>query len=39
MLVGLLIMAQELFSESIVGVPYEPDEETGRGCMDEERSA
>jgi hypothetical protein len=31
-------MAQELFSESMFGVPQEPDEETGRGYRDEERS-
>jgi hypothetical protein len=38
LLVGILAMAQELFSESMFGVPQEPDEETGRGHRDEERS-
>ncbi len=37
-LVGFLAMAQELYSESIFGVPHEPDEEAGRAYMDEERS-
>ena len=32
------LMAQEIFSESIFGVPQEPGAETGRGYMDEERS-
>ena len=39
LLAGLLLMAQEIFSESIFGVPHEPGAETGRGYMDEERSA
>jgi hypothetical protein len=38
LLVGFLAMARELLSESIFGVPHEPDEETGRARMDEERS-
>jgi hypothetical protein len=38
LLVGLLLIAQEIFSESIFGVPHEPGAETGRRCMDEERS-
>jgi hypothetical protein len=38
LLVGFLAMAQELFSKSMFGVPQEPDEETGRAYMDEERS-
>lgn len=38
LLVGLLATAQELFSESIFGVPHEPGAETGRGNMEEERS-
>jgi hypothetical protein len=37
-LVGLLLIAQEIFSESIFGVPPEPGAETGGGYMDEERS-
>ena len=36
-LIGLMVTAQELFSESIFGVPQEPGEETGRGHMDEGR--
>jgi hypothetical protein len=38
LLVGLLLIAQEIFSESIFGAPHEPGAETGRGYMDEERS-
>jgi hypothetical protein len=38
LLVGFLGMAQELFSNSIFGVPDEADEETGPTDMDEERS-
>jgi hypothetical protein len=38
LLVGFLVMAQELFSESVFGVPHEPDEEAARAYMDEERS-
>ena len=38
LLIGFLTVAQELLSESIFGVPQEPGEETGRGCLDEERS-
>jgi hypothetical protein len=35
LLVGLLLIAQEIFSESIFGVPHEPGAETGRGYTDE----
>jgi hypothetical protein len=35
LLVGFLVMAQELFSESVFGVPHDPGEETERGCMGE----
>jgi hypothetical protein len=38
LLVGLLLIAHEIFSESIFGVPHDPGAETGRGYMDEERS-
>jgi hypothetical protein len=38
LLIGLLLIAQEIFSESIFGVPHEPGAETGRGYMDEEPS-
>ena len=38
LLVGLLLIAHEIFSESIFGVPDEPGAETGRGHTDEERS-
>lgn len=38
LLVGFLIMVQELYSESIFGVPHEPDDEAERAYMDEERS-
>ncbi len=38
LLAGLLVVAQELFSESIFGVPHQPGAETGLGYMDEERS-
>ena len=38
LLVGLLLIAHEIFSESIFGVPPEPGAETGLGYMDEERS-
>jgi len=38
LLIGFLTAAQELLSESIFGVPQEADEETGRRCLDEERS-
>jgi hypothetical protein len=31
LLVGLLLIAQEIFSESIFGVPHEPGAETGHG--------
>jgi hypothetical protein len=34
LIVGFLVMAQELFSESVFGAPHEPGEETGRGYMD-----
>jgi hypothetical protein len=37
-LVGLLLIAHEIFSESIFGVPHEAGAETGHGYMDEERS-
>jgi hypothetical protein len=36
--IGFLATAQELFSQSIFGVPHERGGETGRGYMDEERS-
>jgi hypothetical protein len=36
--IGLLITAQELFSESIFGAPDESGEETRRRYADEERS-
>jgi hypothetical protein len=35
LLVGFLVMAQELFSESAFAVPHEPGEEAGCGYMDE----
>lgn len=38
LLVGLLLIAHEIFSENIFGVPHEADAETGRGYVDEERS-
>lgn len=38
LLVGFLIMAQELYSEGIFGLPHEPDDEAERAYMDEERS-
>jgi hypothetical protein len=38
LLVGLLLVAQEIFSESIFGVPHERGADTGRGHMDEDRS-
>ena len=38
LLAGLLVTAQELFSESIFGAPHEPGAQTGPGYMDEERS-
>jgi len=38
LLAGFLVTAQELFSESIFGVPHEPGVETEPGYMDEERS-
>jgi hypothetical protein len=38
LLVGFLLIAQEIFSESIFGVPHEAGAETGHGYMDEERS-
>jgi hypothetical protein len=39
LLVGLLLIAKEIFSESIFGVPHEPGAEAGRGYMDEKPSA
>jgi hypothetical protein len=41
LLVGFLVMARELFSESIFGAPHEgaphePDEEAGRAYMNED---
>ena len=38
LLIGFLVTAQELLSESLFGVPQEPGEETGRRHMDEGRS-
>jgi hypothetical protein len=38
LLVGLLLIAQEIFSESIFGMPHESGAETGCEHMDEERS-
>jgi hypothetical protein len=38
LLVGILVMAQELFSESAFGVPHEAGEETARRYTDEGRS-
>ena len=35
LLVGFLVMAQELFADSVFGVPPDPGEETERGCMGE----
>jgi hypothetical protein len=35
LLVGCLVIAQQLFAESIFGAPHEPGEETGRAYMDE----
>ena len=39
LLVGLLLIAHEIFSESIFGVPHEPGAETGRGYMDDPTSS
>jgi len=36
LLVGFLATARELFSESIFGVPQEPEEEAGRVYMNED---
>jgi hypothetical protein len=36
LLVGFSVMARELFSESIIGAPHEPDEEAGRADMNED---
>jgi hypothetical protein len=36
LLIGFLVVARELFSESIFGAPQEPDEETGRVYMNED---
>jgi hypothetical protein len=35
LLIGFLVTARELFSESIFGAPHEADEEAGRAYMDE----
>jgi len=37
-LAGLLLIAQEIFSESTFGVPHEPGAETGDGYVEDERS-
>jgi hypothetical protein len=36
LLIGFLVTARELFSESILGAPQEPDEEPGRVYMNED---
>jgi hypothetical protein len=36
LLIGFLVAARELFSESIFGAPQEPDEEAGRVYMNED---
>jgi hypothetical protein len=36
LLIGFLVVARELFSESIFGAPREPDEERGRVYMNED---
>ena len=37
LLIGFLVAARALLSESIFGAPQEPDEEAGRVCMNEDR--
>jgi len=38
LLIGALVVARELFSESIFGVPHEPSEDTGSGHVDDAQS-
>jgi hypothetical protein len=38
LVIGFLVMTENLFSESIFAIPDEPDEVTWRQCTDEERS-
>jgi hypothetical protein len=39
LLIGLLTMVNEFYSQSIFGVPFEADDQSTRDCADEEQSA
>ena len=38
LLIGVLVMTEDLFSESVFGIPGEPGEDTRRQCIHEKRS-